>query len=413
MAAPTRIRGRKRANNNGRYAHIVGWGIEVPERVLTNHDIEAMVDTSDEWIRDRTGIAERRIADDRDTAVSLALRASRKALHHANVYPQDLDLIIVATSSPEYLFPATANLLQDQIGATHAGAFDLLAACTGFIYGLGLAAAQIEAGMIETALVVGTETLSRIVNWEDRGTCILFGDGAGAFVLKVSDIPGGVREVVLHSDGSGGDYLYAKSGVRSSWQGSTPDQSLVMNGSEVYRFASRVMAQATEEVLEKAGLGLDDVDIIIPHQANLRIIKAAARGLNLPMDRFFVNIERYGNTSTASIPLAIDEAVSADRIKPNDRVVLVAFGAGLTWGAALIEWAPQPTPRSALGEVFREGWYILARVRSLLRRVRRFIEAVLWRAPTEDRHSERPPGDAPKLPPPDQPPGKPPAPPAG
>ncbi len=381
MPGQRKRRNKSRPPDMRRYAHIVGWGVEVPARILSNHDLEQMVETSDEWIRERTGVEQRRIADDRDTATLLGLRAARKALSHADISPRDLDLIIVATSSPEYLFPATANLIQDRLGATQAGAFDLLAACTGFIYAVGLAASQIESGTVETALVIGTETLSRIVDWQDRGTCILFGDGAGAFVLKASDIPGGVREYVLHSDGSGGDYLYARSGVRITWNGSSPHQSIVMNGREVFRFASQVMAQATEEVLDKAGVDISDVDLIIPHQANLRIIQAAARGLKLPMERFFVNIERYGNTSTASIPLAVAEAAEMGRLKPNDKIVLVGFGAGLTWGAMLIDWDVKPTPRSHLREMLREGWYILALIRSVLRRLMRLVEALLWYTP--------------------------------
>src|SRR5690554_149359 len=372
IETPVRQKRRKatsrRQRANGRYAHVIGWGVEVPERVLTNRDLEQLVDTSDEWIRERTGIVERRIADDRDTVASLDFRAARKALSHANVSPRDLDLIIVATSSPSNLFPATANIIQDRLGATKAGAFDLLAACSGFIYALSLAASHIESGAATTALVIGTETLSRIVDWSDRSTCILFGDGAGAFVLRAGDTAGGVLEVVLHSDGSGCDHLYARSGVRTSWHGPPPEQSLVMNGREVYRFASRVMVQATEEVLERAGLKPEDVDLIIPHQANIRIIQAAARGLRLPMERFFVNIDRYGNTSTASIPIAMAEAVEQGLVKPNDRIVLVGFGAGLTWGAALIEWEPQPTARSQFSEMLREGWYIFAHIRSMFLR---------------------------------------------
>ncbi|NLH06035.1 MAG: beta-ketoacyl-ACP synthase 3, partial [Chloroflexi bacterium] len=206
IETPVRQKRRKatsrRQRANGRYAHVIGWGVEVPERVLTNRDLEQLVDTSDEWIRERTGIVERRIADDRDTVASLGFRAARKALSHANVSPRDLDLIIVATSSPSNLFPATANIIQDRLGATKAGAFDLLAACSGFIYALSLAASHIESGAATTALVIGTETLSRIVDWSDRSTCILFGDGAGAFVLRAGDTAGGVLEVVLHSDGS-------------------------------------------------------------------------------------------------------------------------------------------------------------------------------------------------------------------
>ncbi len=367
------------AQNTGCFAHVVGWGVEVPEKVLTNFDLEEMVDTSDEWIRERTGISERRIAEDRDSTFTLALRAARKALSQANVSPRDLGLIIVATSTPVYLFPSTACMIQDKLGATQAGAFDLLAACTGFIYGLGMAAAQIRTGMIEHALVIGAETLSRIVDWSDRSTCVLFGDGAGAFVLSASDDPGGIIDYVLHSDGSGGDYLVVSSGVKQTWNGEPRRQSLTMNGQEVYRFASRVMSQGTQEVLGMAGLKVDDIDLIIPHQANIRIIKSAARGLKLPMDRFYVNIDRYGNTSAASIPLAIADAVEDGRLKPNDKIVLVAFGAGLTWGALVMDWAVEPTPRSHLREALRESWYILASIRSLLRRLWRVIEAIFWR----------------------------------
>ncbi len=372
-----------RPGGDRRYAHVIGWGIEIPERVLTNHDIEKLVETSDEWIRERTGIAERRIADDRDTTVTLGTRAARKALAHANVLPSSIDLIIVATSSPIHLFPATACLIQDRLGAENAGAFDVLAACSGFIFALGLAAAQIKAGMIDRALVIGTETLSRIVDWTDRSTCILFADGAGAFVLSASEVPGGIQHVVMHSDGSGAEMLWAPSGVRPTWNGSPSPQVLTqMNGREVFRFATRVMVTATEEVIRKAGLTVDSIDVVIPHQANLRIIQAAARGLNLPLERFFINIERYGNTSTASIPIAVAEAAAAGKIKPNDKVVLVGFGGGLTWGAILMEWDVQPTPVSYGREVLREGWYILARIRSLLRRLIRFLEAILRGSPT-------------------------------
>lgn len=374
------------SRGDGRYAHVIGWGVEIPERVMTNSELEQLVETSDEWIRERTGIAERRIADDRDTTITLGARAARKALKHADILPDDLDLIIVATASPTYLFPATACLIQDQLGATRAGAFDILAACTGFIYALGLASAQIKAGMANTVLVVGTETLSRITDWNDRGTCILFGDGAGAFVLRGSETPGGVRDVVLHSDGSGGDTLYVHSGSRPTWNGSTPPDGLIhMNGREVFRFAARVMASATEEVVSRAGLTLNDIDLIVPHQANLRIIDAAMRGLKLPAERFVVNIERYGNTSTASIPIAMVEAIEQGRIKANDRIVLVGFGGGLTWGALLLEWDVTPTRASYGREVLREGLYIVARVRSLLYRVLRLIEAIFVRPSSEAR----------------------------
>nr|MBN1229759.1 ketoacyl-ACP synthase III [Anaerolineae bacterium] len=364
--------------HSGRYAHIVGWGAEVPETVLTNSALEEMVDTSDEWIQERTGVKERRIADDKDSTSSLGLRAARKALARANVSPRDLDLIIVSTSTPQFLFPSTANLIQDRLGASRAGAFDLLAACTGFIYGLSLAASQIEAGAIQTALVIGAETLSRVVNWQDRSSCILFGDGAGAFVVQGKDEPGGIRCSVLHSDGSGADYLFARSGLRESWKGDFPPNGLEMQGREVFRFASRVMVQATEEVLEMSSLTLDDVDLIVPHQANLRIIQAAARGLKVPVDRFYINVEKYGNTSTASIPLAIVDAVDSGTLKSNSRIVLVGFGAGLTWGASLIEWEAMPTPGAALQDFLRESWYLLARMRSLFLRFRRLLESLLF-----------------------------------
>lgn len=383
QARPRRRRILAPASPNGRYAHVIGWGIEIPERVMTNHEIEKMVETSDQWIRERTGIAERRIADDRDDTVTLGTRAARKALNYADVLPHEIELIVVATSSPTHLFPATACLIQDRLGAPNAGAFDVMAACSGFIFALGLAASQIKAGIVNNALVIGTETLSRIVDWTDRGTCILFGDGAGAFVLEASDVPGGIRDVVMHSDGSGGDLLYTASGIRPSWNGSEPSKVLTrMNGREVFRFATKIMVSATREVLDRTGTDLSEIDLIVPHQANLRIIQAAARGLGVPMDRLFVNIEKYGNTSTASIPIAVAEAVQCGRLKPNDKIVLVGFGGGLTWGALVMDWDVQETAVSQVREAFREGWYILAHVRSLVVRVLRFMAAILFGSPT-------------------------------
>jgi len=365
--------------NYGRYAHVTGWGVEVPEKVMTNFDIEKLVDTNDEWIRTRTGIRKRHIADDHESVVTLSVKAARKALTQADILPQDLDLIIVATSTPVNLFPSTACQVQDWLGATEAGAFDILAACTGFIYALGVASAQIKAGYIDTALVIGAETLSRILDWNDRSTCILFGDGAGAFVLSASEVPGGIKEVKLHSDGSGGDLLYVSSGIRDAWDGTVKKQAIRMNGREVFRFASRVMVDSVKEVADKAGVSVDDIDVIVPHQANYRIIQSAARGLDLPIEKFCINIEEYGNTSAASVPIAMVDAVEQGRLHPNDKVVLVAFGAGLTWGAALMEWAVEPSPSSYMREVFRESWYIVARIRSLLRRFMRLVESILYR----------------------------------
>ncbi|HLF73393.1 MAG TPA: beta-ketoacyl-ACP synthase III [Anaerolineales bacterium] len=361
-------------------AHITGWGMAVPEPVLTNDDISKIVETNDAWIRERTGIRERHIARDQDFPSTLAVEASVNALRVANLRPTDLDLIICSTSSPEYIFPATACLVQDQLGATRAGAFDLLAACTGFIYAMNMAAQAIRSGSIKSALVIGSETLSRFINWQDRNTCILFGDGAGAFVLQASDLPGGVLSAVMHSDGSGGDLLTLEGG--GSRHPATEEtvhngqHYIQMDGKEVFRFATRVMASATQEVIDAAGLSMDQVQWIIPHQANIRIIEAAARGLKLPMERFIVNLERYGNTSTASIPIAMVEAIECGKIKPGEKVVMVGFGAGLTWGALAAQWTgPIPSKRHVHPEQYRR----FARLRSLVRRALRFIEGLLYR----------------------------------
>jgi len=361
------------------FAHITGWGMTIPERVLTNHEISKMVDTTDEWIRERTGIRERRIASEDQTTASLAVEAALKALRVANLSPSELNLIIVSTSSPEHIFPATASLVQDAIGATHAGAFDLLAACTGFIYALDLAAQSIRSGSINNALVIGSETLSRFTNWNDRTTCILFGDGAGAFVLQSSEEPGGILSAVLRSDGSGGDLLSLPAG------GSRHPASLDtihkgmhfihMNGREVYRFATRVMAQATREATEKAGLKIEDLALIIPHQANRRIIEAAARSLEIPLERCVINIDRYGNTSTASIPIATIEAVESGCLKRGDRVVFVGFGGGLTWGAVTVQWSGPILPKR---KVYPKSYQIWVKIRSHVRRLIRTIEGIIW-----------------------------------
>ena len=362
------------------YAHITGWGMSVPETVLTNDDLSKIVETNDTWIRERTGIQERRVAREDQFPSTLAVEASIKALRVANLRPTDLDLIICSTSSPEYIFPATACLIQDQLGATKAGAFDLLAACSGFIYALNMGAQAIRSGSIKSALIIGSETLSRFINWKDRNTCMLFGDGAGAFVLQASDQPGGVLSAVMHSDGSGGDLLtLAGGGSRYPANESTlldGKHYIQMDGKEVFRFATRVMASATEEVLACAGLTKDQVQWIIPHQANIRIIEAAARGLKLPMDRFIVNLERYGNTSTASIPMAMVEAVEKGQIKPGEKIVMVGFGAGLTWGALAAEWTG---PIPSKGHVRPEQYRAFARLRSVVRRALRFIEGLLYR----------------------------------
>lgn len=345
-----------------RYAQIVGWGKYVPSQVLTNDDLAKMVDTSDDWIRARTGIVERRIADPRETTSTMSIKAAQAALQVADVIPEQLDLIIVTTATPDYLFPATACLVQDALGARRAGAFDLLAGCSGFVYGLGVGSQLIISGAYENVLVIGAETLSRIMDWTDRNTCVLFGDGAGALLLQASDAPGGVLSFTLGADGSGGDLLMLPGGgSRHPASAETVAQGLHyarMNGREVFRFATRIMGQAAREALTAAGLKVDDIDLFIPHQANMRIIQSAAKHLGLPMDKVFVNVDRYGNTSCASIPIAFCEAIEEERIKPDDHLVLVSFGAGLTWAAAVVQWhVPLPAPRLS--------WW-----KRLLRRVR-------------------------------------------
>jgi 3-oxoacyl-[acyl-carrier-protein] synthase-3 len=361
------------------YAHITGWGMAVPQNVLTNDDLAKRVDTNDQWIRERTGISERHIARDDEFPSTLAVEACTRALRIANLKPTDIDLIICSTSSPEHIFPATACLIQDQLGATKAGAFDLLAACTGFIFATNMAAQAIRSGSIKNALVIGAETLSRFVDWQDRNTCILFGDGAGAFVLQASDQPGGVLSAVMHSDGSGGDLLSLPAGgSRYPATEATIREGkhfIHMDGREVFRFATRVMGQAAKEALELAGLRTDDVQWIIPHQANYRIIETAARYLKLPLDRFVINVDRYGNTSTASIPIAAVEALEKGLIKNGDKIVLVGFGAGLTWGALVAEWTG-PLPAEHVVHVERYRYW--ARLRSMLLRVFRLIEGLIW-----------------------------------
>lgn len=367
-----------------RYAHVTGWGMAVPDRILTNADLEEMVETSAEWIVSRTGIQERRIAASHESTASLATEAACKALEPTNLDPVDVELIIVASVTPEHFFPATACLVQDNIGAVNAGAFDLSAACTGFIFALNMAAQAIRSGSLDNAIVIGAEVLSRFVNWEDRNTCILFGDGAGAFVVQASDTPGGVLSCVMRSDGSGRDLLSLPAGgSRMPTSQDTLDRKLhtiQMNGREVFRFATREMAAATRQATQKAGLEISDINLVIPHQANRRIIEAAARGLRIPMDRMMMNIEKFGNTSSASIPLAVCEAMDEERIHPGDHLVLVGFGGGLTWGALVMEWIEPDRVVSTTRKIRRRFLLILARIRSFALRILRKIEGWIWGA---------------------------------
>ncbi len=335
-----------------KYTKITGWGMYAPERVLTNHDLEQMVDTSDEWIVTRTGIRERRIAGPGETTSTLSIAAGRQALERAGVAPEDVDLIIVATSSPDHFLPPVSSLVQDGLGATRAGAFVLTAGCTGFVYALVTAHQFIATGAYRTVLVIGTEIISRFVNWQDRNTCVLFGDAAGAVVLQSSDEPSGVLSFVLGSDGSQGEALIMR-GLGSAMPASHEvlDKGwhyLEMDGPAVFKFAVRVLGRAAAEAIAAAGLSVDDIDLFIPHQANLRIIEAARRQLKLPEEKVFVNLDRYGNTSAASIPVALCEALETGRIQEGDTLVLVGFGGGLTWAAATVRWGVAPSPARAI-----------------------------------------------------------------
>ena len=389
-----------------RYAHVAGWGKYVPTKVITNEDLSRSVETSDEWIVSRTGIRERRVAaSPKETTATMSFEAAKQALEVAGITPNDLGLIIIATVTPEYSFPATACVVQDMLGAEHAGAFDLSAGCSGFMYGLAMGSQAIASGAQQHVLVIGAETLSRIVNWHDRETCVLFGDGAGAVVLSGSDEPGGVLSTLIRADGSGGELLILPAG--GSHQPPTLDtvatgQHYVrMNGREVFRFATRVMDEATRKVVADAGLTLQDVDLFIPHQANLRIIQAAVRALKMPMDKFFVNLERYGNTSGASIPIALCEAVDAGRLSPGDHLVMVGFGAGLTWAASVIQWGVPKPPVPAWRRTLDGLRYIAAGARSRARRLQRRLGAVLFGSPeprTIDEGARKPvPGTADKT----------------
>lgn len=350
-----------------RYAHVVGWGMEVPVQVLSNSDLEAIVETDDEWITSRTGIKERRIAEQHETTTTLALRAAQKALDVADVLPSDIDLIIVATATPEYAFPSTASMVQDLLGASSAAAFDLSAACSGFIYAMDVATSKIRCGSIKTAIVIGAETLSRVVDWTDRGTCILFGDGAGAVVLQGSDTPGGVLSTELRSDGSGWDMLTLPTvSSRDTYlqDGSHQMHRIYMDGKGVYRFATRIIGDSIRNALEQVNLTPEQLSLVIPHQANQRIIDYAAKTLKIPQDKVYSNVAKYGNTSAASIPIALAEVAAAGRLRPGDIVALVGFGGGLTWGTAIIEWSALPgRPQYTITGVRRQGEYALAGLR--------------------------------------------------
>ncbi|HVI18213.1 MAG: beta-ketoacyl-ACP synthase III [Gaiellales bacterium] len=323
----------------GQRVAMIGIGSHVPDRVMGNDEIATMVETSDEWIAQRTGIRERRIAGDSDSSATLGAEAARRALASAGIDAGELDLIVTATASPDYYFPATASLIGERIGAGEVAGYDLSAACTGFIYALAQAYSQIAAGLAETVLVVGTEVFSRLLDWSDRSTCILFGDGAGAVVLRRDDDRHGLRGFELGADGSGALLL----SVAAAGHAADHDEGpfVQMNGPEVYKFATRVVVDSSLRSLEAAGLGVEDVDVFVPHQANRRIIDHAARRLGLDDAKVFSNVDRYGNTSAGSIPICLDEAWRQGRIRPGDVVLMVGFGGGLAWGSCVMEWTKE------------------------------------------------------------------------
>jgi 3-oxoacyl-[acyl-carrier-protein] synthase-3 len=317
---------------------ITGLGCHVPERVLTNADLERLVDTSDEWIMTRTGIRERRIAAEDEALTDIALPACRRALETAGIRGEDLDLIIVATVTPDMAFPASAALIADQLGSADAAAYDLSAGCTGFMYAVAQAYGMIAAGLVERALVVGADVLSKILDWGDRSTLVLFGDGAGAVVLERSRA-GGFLGFELGAEGAGGVHLWLPgSGSRAF---TDAEKYVKMNGREVFKFATRVLVSSAEKVLEECGRTVDDVDLYVPHQANVRIIDHATRKLGFPGEKVVVNVDRYGNTSSGSIPLALADAAADGRLHQGDLVLMTGMGAGLTWGSALIEWTEE------------------------------------------------------------------------
>jgi 3-oxoacyl-[acyl-carrier-protein] synthase-3 len=329
---------------SGRRISITGLGCHVPERVVSNDDLAALVDTNDEWIRERTGIRERRVAADGEALTDIALPAARRALEMAGVEPAAIDLLIVATVTPDMAFPSAAALLADTLGMPDAAAYDLSAGCTGFVYAVAQAHAMLASGLSKCALVVGGDVLSKILDWTDRSTVVLFGDGAGAVVLEAVE-EGGFLGFELGADGAGGESLWLPgSGSRHF---DDPEKFVKMNGREVFKFATRVMVSSGEAILAECGKTVDDVDVYVPHQANVRIIDHAVRKLGIAEEKTVVNVERYGNTSSGSIPLALADAADDGRLEPGKLVLLTGMGAGLTWGSALIEWTHPTTGAAA------------------------------------------------------------------
>lgn len=327
---------------NLKRAGIVGIGSYLPEKIVTNKDLEKIVDTSDEWIVSRTGIQKRRITEDGMTTSDMATEAAKRALEMANLKPEDLDLIIVGTVTPDMMLPSTACIVQKNLGAYPCAAMDLEAACSGFVYGITVGKQFIETGMYKNVLVIGAENLSKILDWTDRNTCVLFGDGAGAAVLSEVQ-EGGIISASLGADGKGGEFLCQPAGGAKlpATEETVKERlhTLKMSGSDVFKFAVRIMADSSRESIEKAGLTVDEIDLLVPHQANIRIIESSAKRLGISMDKVFVNLNEYGNMSAASIPVALDEAYRSGRLKKGDNLTIVGFGGGLTWGSSCIKWS--------------------------------------------------------------------------
>jgi 3-oxoacyl-[acyl-carrier-protein] synthase-3 len=323
---------------NGRPIGITGLGVHVPEKVVTNADLAQMVDTSDEWIVQRTGIRERRFARDDEALTDVALPAARLALSRAGVEPSSVDLLVCATVTPDMMFPTSSALLADELGMPDAAAYDLLAGCTGFVYALAQAYAMLASGLSQRALVVGADLISKLLDFDDRSTLVLFGDGAGAVVMEPVEA-GGFLGFELGADGGGGENLWLPGSGSRRFE--NPDNFVKMNGREVYKFATRVLVTSAQDVLAQIGLTVDDIDVYVPHQANIRIIDHAARKLGFPREKVVVNVDRYGNTSSGSIPLALADAAEDGRLKPGARVLMTGMGAGLTWGSSVIEWTKE------------------------------------------------------------------------
>ena len=320
-----------------KFSRITGTGGYLPERILTNQELEAMVDTTDEWIQERTGIKQRHIAADGETTADLGTKAARLAMQMAGKTADDIDLIIVATTTPAKIFPSTACLVQQQLGIHGCPAFDVQAVCTGFVYALATANSFIRSGMAKTALVIGAETLSRIVDWTDRTTCVLFADGAGAVILEESDEPG-ILSTHLHADGRYEELLHVPNAQASSDDAQKVEAHICMKGNEVFKMAVNTLGRIADETLAANNFEKEDIDWLVPHQANTRIITATARKLKLPMEKVVVTVDKHGNTSAASVPLALDTAVRDGRIKAGDAIILEAFGGGFTWGSALLKF---------------------------------------------------------------------------